>query len=121
MVGFSGGGGGGGGGEAGIKCRVAFVGRFVVLLLASHVGHPAVFYGDVQSVTLLSGRCLRYCFSLLLRLQDTMEDLNGDFADVVSVLYLTSRSLDDAFDESISGEIFLFAATCEPRKPPPVG
>eukprot|EP00752_Nemacystus_decipiens_P004731 g4312.t1 len=43
--------------------------------------------------------------------QDVMEELKGNFADVVRMLYLTSRSLDDGFEESISGEIFLFAVT----------
>lgn len=42
-----------------------------------------------------------------------MEESQDDFADVFSVLYLTSRSIDDALAESVSGEIFLYIATCE--------
>lgn len=47
-----------------------------------------------------------------------MEDRQDDFTDVLNVFYLTSRSTDDALQESLSGEIFLFLTTCElPKKP----
>lgn len=42
-----------------------------------------------------------------------MEEEAPRFADVLNVFYLTSRSIDDALAESITGEIVLFIATCE--------
>ncbi|CAM9506157.1 unnamed protein product [Ectocarpus sp. 12 AP-2014] len=42
--------------------------------------------------------------------QDAMEEVTDDF-DVVDVYYLTSRSTDDALEESVTGEIFLFITT----------
>lgn len=42
-----------------------------------------------------------------------MDERQHDFADVMNVLYLTSRSTDDALAESVSGEMFLFITTCE--------
>ncbi|CAM9459401.1 unnamed protein product [Scytosiphon promiscuus] len=45
--------------------------------------------------------------------QDTMEEAQEDYANVLNVFYLTSRSTDDALEESVSGEIFLFITTCE--------
>lgn len=41
-----------------------------------------------------------------------MEDVTEDF-DVVDLYYLTSRSIDDALEESVTGEIFLFITTCK--------
>ncbi len=46
-----------------------------------------------------------------------MEESAPDFAGVLSVFYLTSRSVEDALDESVSGEAFLYVATCEFRLP----
>lgn len=36
-----------------------------------------------------------------------------DNIDVFNVKYMTGRSIDDALEESISGEVFLFIVTCE--------
>lgn len=36
-----------------------------------------------------------------------------DNIDVFNVKYMTGRSIDDALEESISGETFLFIVTCE--------
>lgn len=52
------------------------------------------------------------CFSVVCT-QDKLEASTDDFADVFEVYYLTSRSFDDALEESVSGEIFLYVATCE--------
>lgn len=41
-----------------------------------------------------------------------MEEATDDF-DVVDVYYFTSRSIDDALSESVSGEIYLFITACE--------
>ena len=41
-----------------------------------------------------------------------MED-EADNVDVFNLKYITGRSIDDALEESISGEIFLFVVTCE--------
>lgn len=41
-----------------------------------------------------------------------MEERQDDF-DALNVFYITSRSIDDALEESVSGEIFLFITTCE--------
>ncbi|CAM9459542.1 unnamed protein product, partial [Scytosiphon promiscuus] len=43
--------------------------------------------------------------------QDTMEERQDDFADVVDVFYITSRSTDDALAEAVAGELFLFVLT----------
>ncbi|CAM9503125.1 unnamed protein product, partial [Ectocarpus sp. 13 AM-2016] len=42
---------------------------------------------------------------------DKLEASTDDFADVFEVFYVTSRSFDDALEESVSGEIFLYVAT----------
>ncbi|CAN0345112.1 unnamed protein product, partial [Ectocarpus sp. 12 AP-2014] len=42
--------------------------------------------------------------------QDAMEEATENF-DVLDVYYLTSRSGDDALEEAVSGEIFLFITT----------
>lgn len=47
-----------------------------------------------------------------LEFQDLLEE-ESDADDVYNIQYLTARSIDDALDESISGEISLFIATCE--------
>lgn len=41
-----------------------------------------------------------------------MDEAADDF-DVLDVFYLTSRSTDDALNESVTGEMFLFITTCE--------
>eukprot|EP00903_Cladosiphon_okamuranus_P022061 g20288.t1 len=43
--------------------------------------------------------------------QDAMEEAAPDFAGTLNVFYLTTRSLEDALAESVSGEIGLFVAT----------
>ncbi|CAM9710197.1 unnamed protein product, partial [Ectocarpus sp. 4 AP-2014] len=43
--------------------------------------------------------------------EDKLEASTDDFADVFQLFYLTSRSFDDALEESVSGEIFLYIAT----------
>lgn len=50
-----------------------------------------------------------------LELQNFFGDEAGAIReeDGVNVVYFTSRSLDDALGESVSGEIFLFGTTCE--------
>ena len=40
-------------------------------------------------------------------------DAEVDGIDIFRVEYITGRSIDDALDESLSGEIFLFIVTCE--------
>lgn len=45
--------------------------------------------------------------------QDAVEEAAPDFAGTLNVFYITSRSIDDALEESITGEIMLFVATCE--------
>lgn len=47
--------------------------------------------------------------------QDLMEDKAESYSSIFTVLYLTGRSIDDALAESVSGEIYLFIATCEKR------
>ena len=42
-----------------------------------------------------------------------MEESAPDFADVLNVFYLTSRSIEDALEEAVFGEVFLFLATCK--------
>ena len=42
-----------------------------------------------------------------------MEESVADFAGVLSVAYITSRSTDDGLNESVNGETFLFVITCE--------
>ncbi|CBJ26534.1 conserved unknown protein [Ectocarpus siliculosus] len=44
--------------------------------------------------------------------QDAMDEAANNF-DVFDVFYLTSRSTDDALNESVTGEMFLFIITCE--------
>lgn len=44
--------------------------------------------------------------------QDLLE-AEAENMDVFNIHYLTSRSIDDALEESVSGEIFLFITTCE--------
>lgn len=44
--------------------------------------------------------------------QDFMDDLGDEYDSIFEVEYITSRSIDDAFEESITGEIPLFVATC---------
>lgn len=46
--------------------------------------------------------------------QDLLE-AEADTYSVFNVLYLTGRSIDDALEESVSGELFLFITTCELR------
>lgn len=58
---------------------------------------------------------MRSAFTPARLLQDTMEDVQDDFPNVLNVFYLTSRSTDDALAESVSGEIFLFITTCEQK------
>lgn len=41
-----------------------------------------------------------------------MDEAADDF-DVFGMFYLTSRSTDDALNESVTGEMFLFITTCE--------
>lgn len=59
------------------------------------------------------------CFALQLhpslawRAQDVMEETAPDFAGTMNVLYLTTRSIEDALAESVTGEIGLFIGTCE--------
>lgn len=50
--------------------------------------------------------------------QLAVQEFMGDEAERVgaqglNVVYSTSRSMDDALSESVSGEIYLFVATCE--------
>lgn len=47
-----------------------------------------------------------------LEFQDLLEE-ESDADDVFNILYLTGRSIDDALNESVSGEIPLFFTTCE--------
>ena len=42
-----------------------------------------------------------------------MEEAAISFHDIFNVKYLTGRSLSDALNESLSGELFLFVITCE--------
>lgn len=42
-----------------------------------------------------------------------MEKAALDFAGVLNVFYLTTRSIEDGLEESVGGEIALFVATCE--------
>lgn len=37
----------------------------------------------------------------------------ANFEDVFNIKYLTGRSISDALNESLSGELFLFVITCE--------
>lgn len=80
-----------------VRTRLNYGGRAVACREHSHT---QTRYPSVLSVV---------CFSL----QDTMEEKQDDFADVLNVFYLTSRSTDDALEESLSGELFLFVVTCE--------
>ncbi|CAM9613684.1 unnamed protein product [Ectocarpus sp. 12 AP-2014] len=43
---------------------------------------------------------------------EAMDEAADDF-DVLDVYYLTSRSTEDALEEAVSGEIFLFITTCK--------
>lgn len=43
---------------------------------------------------------------------DFFEDEAGSYSDTFTVVYFTARSIDDALAESVTGEIFLFIATC---------
>ena len=45
--------------------------------------------------------------------KDVVEEAATDFAGVLNVFYLTSRSIEDGLAESIIGEMRLFTATCE--------
>ncbi|CAM9260832.1 unnamed protein product [Ectocarpus sp. 13 AM-2016] len=51
-----------------------------------------------------------YVFDWNAAFQDAMEEARETF-DVLDVYYLTSRSGDDALEEAVSGEIFLFITT----------
>ncbi|CAM9391119.1 unnamed protein product [Ectocarpus sp. 12 AP-2014] len=51
-----------------------------------------------------------YVFDWNAAFQDAMEEATENF-DVLDVYYLTSRSGDDALEEAVSGEIFLFITT----------
>lgn len=45
--------------------------------------------------------------------QDTLAETADGFADDLTVYYFTSRSMDDALAESVSGEALLFVITCK--------
>ncbi|CAM9472819.1 unnamed protein product [Ascophyllum nodosum] len=44
--------------------------------------------------------------------QDFMKEQAEEYNSIFGIEYITGRSIDDALNESISGEIFLFVATC---------
>ena len=44
--------------------------------------------------------------------QDFMKEQAEEYNSIFGIAYITGRSIDDALNESISGEIFLFVATC---------
>ena len=55
------------------------------------------------------------CYTSLVRFlgrsQDLIEAEQDNYGDL-NIEYMTGRSLDDGLEESVSGEIFLFVATC---------
>ncbi|CAN0269125.1 unnamed protein product, partial [Ascophyllum nodosum] len=44
--------------------------------------------------------------------QDLMSEQEEEFASIFGIKYITGRSIDDALEESVSGETFLFVTTC---------
>lgn len=44
--------------------------------------------------------------------QDFMKDQNEEYESTIGIEYITSRSIEDALTESVSGEAFLFVITC---------
>lgn len=44
--------------------------------------------------------------------QDLFADDADSYSDTFTVVYFTGRSIDDALEESVTGEIFLFITTC---------
>lgn len=45
--------------------------------------------------------------------QGLMSEVADSFSSTFNVVYRTGRSIDDALEESISGELYLFVTTCE--------
>lgn len=43
---------------------------------------------------------------------DLMDDEVDNYKDTFTLVYLTGRSIDDALEESVTGEVFLFIITC---------
>ena len=44
--------------------------------------------------------------------QDFMKDQDEEYESTIGIEYITSRSIEDALTESVSGESFLFVTTC---------
>ena len=44
--------------------------------------------------------------------QDFMKDQEDEYESTIGIEYITSRSIEDALTESVSGESFLFVTTC---------
>lgn len=51
-------------------------------------------------------------FEWMAKFQDFMEDEADEYESFFGITYITSRSIDDALEESVSGEISLFVTTC---------
>jgi len=51
-------------------------------------------------------------YEWMAEFQDFMENNADEYESVFGITYITSRSIDDALEESVSGEISLFVATC---------
>ena len=47
--------------------------------------------------------------------QDFMKDQDEEYESTIGIEYITSRSIEDALTESVSGESFLFVTTCAYR------
>lgn len=45
--------------------------------------------------------------------QDLMSEVADEYDTIIGIEYLTGRSIDDAMEESISGEGSLFGITCK--------
>lgn len=56
--------------------------------------------------------------ALSVKWEGAFQDALGELSEAVTIFdvnYFTGRSIDDALEESTSGEVFLFVITCELR------
>lgn len=60
-----------------------------------------------------SGETNDDAYKWLADFQDLMSEVADEYDTIPGIEYLTGRSIDDAMEESISGEGSLFGITCE--------